>query len=167
MNKMENKELILTNLWGSLLKVLQMNLTEDTYRIIQVSGNTLMPEVGQPRRISEYFRKFALEGNVYEDDLEEYLLNTEIGFLKEEFKRNKNGIHFCYRRKCKEEFRWGIMDMVPAIEYTEEHQVITLYIRDIHEGYMQLLANRQQLEFYADCDRLTGVYNVDCFSKKK
>ena len=57
------------------------------------------------------------------------------------------------------------MDLVPSIEYTDENQVLILYVKDIHEEYLMEQENRRQLVDNYHRDALTFLYNRHKFNE--
>lgn len=140
-------------------KILKINLTEDTHEDIKVYSSELEPASGFANRISDWLRRFAELGNVYHADLEDYYSFTDIEHLKSQFHQHNDLLRFRYRRKTDGRFRWVSMELLPSIEYTDENQVIMLYIRDIHDDYISQLQHQKELEYYCNYDNLTGIQN--------
>lgn len=129
-------------------KVLKINLTKDSHEELKVYDCEMDIKYGLSSKISEWFYSFALSGNVYDIDLEKYLEFTEINGLRRRFHENKNEAVLVYRRLVNGEYRWVSMEMIPGVEYTEENQVVMLYIRDIHDEYMTRLRLQRELEYW-------------------
>ncbi|MDD6504700.1 MAG: hypothetical protein PUF45_04620 [Lachnospiraceae bacterium] len=129
-------------------KVLKINLTTDSHEELKVYDAEMDIKYGLSPRISEWFRSFALSGNVYEIDLEKYLEFTEIQGLRRRFHEDKKEASLIYRRLVDGEYRWVSMEMIPSVEYAEDNQVVMLYIRDIHDEYMSRLRMQRELEYW-------------------
>lgn len=140
-------------------KILKINLTTDSYEIIKVYENEMNKEQGLDDRASVWFNQFAMCGNVYEEDRQEFLDFTNRKALKKHFKNSKEYIRCRYRRKTGGVFRWVSMELVPSIEYSDDNQVIMLYIRDIHDTYVSELHYQKELEYYCNTDIMTGLWN--------
>ena len=147
-------------------KILKINLTKDTHEDIKVYTEEMSEEMGCSPKISEWLRRFAEYGFVHEEDKEEYLRFTDIDTLRQTFKKSRDCIRFRYRRKTDNEFRWVMMELLPSLEYTDENQIIMLYIRDIHDNYISELNYQKQLERDCTHDMLTGMYNRYHYDKK-
>lgn len=119
---------------GIYHKILRIDLKSDTYEIIKAYSSEQDTEYGISPRCSEWFRNFALRGYVHEEDLEAYLTFTELGSLREHFKKHPEKCSLRYRRLTDNVFRWVSMELLPSISYTDEHQEIMLYIRDLEES---------------------------------
>lgn len=118
---------------GIYHKILRIDLIKDTYEIIKIYQEEQNPEYGICTNFSEWFRNFAKRGYVHEDDLEAYLLFTEIGAMRERFKKCHKKQSLRYRRLINNEFHWVSMELMPSACYTKEHQEIMLFIRDLED----------------------------------
>ncbi len=147
-------------------KILKINLTTDTHYEIKVYSEEMNERRGFSPKISEWLRRFAEYGYVHEDDKAAYLGFTDINNLRAAFHGSKECIRLRYRRKTGEEFRWVMMELLPSLEYTDENQIIMLYIRDIHDSYVAEANYQRQLELDCTHDMLTGVYNRYYYNKK-
>ncbi len=140
-------------------KILRIDLTHDTHEEIKVYDDEMTKDHGLSPKISEWFSGFATSGNVYEEDREGYLAFTNIDTLKKRFKLSKECIRHRYRRLTNGKFRWVMMELLPSIEYTDDNQIIMLYIRDIHDDYVKDLQYQKDLEYYCNTDVMTGMPN--------
>lgn len=146
-------------------KILKINLTKDSYEAIKVYDEEKISTCGMSLKISKWFWNFAKAGNVYEEDVEEYLGFCNLEYLREQFKRSRECQYIRYRRKMGNEFRWVMMELIPSIEYMDENQVVMLYVRDIHDSYTAELNYQKNLEYYCNNDLLTGLYNRNYYQR--
>lgn len=121
----------------NFLKILKVNLTNNTYQNIMVEADELQREKGYTEKLSDWFVRFAEAGYVSKEDQETYLSFCDLDHLRTQFKAGNRFICCHYRRKVKEEFHWVSMELVPGKEYREDDQVVFLCVRDIHEDYLQ------------------------------
>lgn len=112
-------------------KILKINITEDTYQIVNMDMNEQTTEKGFADTISEWLKSFGTSGQVHEDDLELYLQKTDLNYLKEYFREGKTSISIFYRRKYSDGFKQVAMEMIPAGDYTEDNQSLFLYVKNI------------------------------------
>lgn len=140
-------------------KILKINLTTDTHEEIKVYDEELTQLNGFSPKISEWLVNFAGTGNVYEDDIDGYLSFTDMDYMRTHFKNGRDYIRYRYRRKIGDSFRWVSMELIPSIEYTDDNQIIMMYIRDIHDDYVAELNYQKELEYYCNYDILTGIWN--------
>lgn len=115
----------------SYTKILKVNLTTDTFLEIQLLQNEKSETKGYDEHISLWLRNFANSGQVHEADREEYLKNTDINYLRQFFKTGNSIFSIFYRRMIGNEFKKAMMEMIPANEYTDEEQIVFLYVKNI------------------------------------
>lgn len=140
-------------------KIVKLNLATDTHEEIKVYQSEMTEEYGLSEKVSEWFRRFAETGNVHEEDKKEYLAFTKLEHICSHFKKERKCLRLRYRRKTEGEFRWVSMEIIPSLEYTEEKQIVMLYVRDIHDSYISELNMQKKLEYYCNYDILTGLGN--------
>lgn len=112
-------------------KILKVNLTEDSYQIVNMDIEEKTADKGFSEQISSWLSEFGKSGQVHPDDLENYLAQTNISYLRDYFSRKKNSISVFYRRKIQDEYKQVMMEMIPANDYAEEHQTLYLYVKNI------------------------------------
>lgn len=112
-------------------KILAINLTEDTYQIVNMDSDEQSKEKGFADTISEWLSGFGASGQVHPDDLEEYSRLTSLEYLRSYFKGNKTSLHIFYRRKYKDGFKQVMMEIIPSKEYSDENQSMYLYVKSI------------------------------------
>lgn len=150
------------------IKVLRVNLTDDTFEGLKINDYEMDASHGYAETISEWLEKFADAGNVYEEDLERYRVFTRMDSLQRAFKAGKDNISILYRRRNdKGEFRWVRMSFTKSYDYADDHQVIMLYVEDVHDEIeltyevaaqqriMQSLVHMYWICIYVDLDTLT------------
>lgn len=151
---------------GIYHKILKINLTTDSYRTVEEDGKVKKSSRKTSAKISRWFRKCARSGEIHKGDVKEYLAFTNLDTLRAALTENREGLHFRYRQKVGEVFHWFSMEFVPSVEYTDENQVVMLYIQDVHDEYVIETNHRRKLEYYANFDTLTGVWNHEYFYKR-
>ena len=112
-------------------KILKINLTDDSFQIINMEINEKSAKLGYSEKISEWLHSFGKAGMVHPDDLEEYLRMTSITYIKEYFAADKTSLHIFYRRKINEAFKQVMMEIVPANDYSRENLSFYLYVKNI------------------------------------
>lgn len=118
-------------LCGLYTKILKINLTEDTFSVINMDLSERTKEKGFDDKISMWLHGFGKSGQVYEEDLDEYLKKTDLEYLKEYFKSGKTSINIFYRRKYNDVYKQVDMEMIPADDYSEDNQSLFLYVKNI------------------------------------
>jgi len=153
---LEDSIKILTSIFHKILKV---NLTEDSFTVIKGYNSEMNAENGYNEKISAWLRQFALFGNVHDEDKRAFLKFSDINYLRARFKEGRDYLRIRYRRKTNGSFRWVSMELVPSTEYSDDDQVVMLYIRDIQDEYVSELHYQKELEYYCNTDILTGLWN--------
>ena len=159
---MEDAMFMLSTIFHKILKV---DLTGDTHEEIKVYEDEMTEESGYDSTISGWWRRFAECGNIYWEDVREYYNFTDIDSLRARFRESRDCVRFKYRRKTADGFRWVCMEILPSLEYTDEKQEVMLYIRDIHDEYVNELERQKELEYWCSIDSLTGIGNRYCYNK--
>lgn len=120
----------LCNLYTKILKV---NITEDSYQIVNMNDEEKVSELEYFDKISKWLYEFGVSGNVHPDDLEEYLSKTSIEYISNYFKRNKSSLSIFYRRRFGDGYKRVMMEIIPANEYSDEDQRLYLYVKKIEQ----------------------------------
>ena len=150
----------LSTLSGIYHKILKINITEDSFQSIKVSHEERKQFVEKLTKISDWWQKFEDSGNVYIEDVEAYHEFTNIEHLRALFWEDSTQIHSCrYRRRQGDSWRWAQMELLSSIEYTDDNQILILYVKDIHEDVLKEERNRQALLDGYHRDALTRLYN--------
>lgn len=101
-------------------KILKINITDDTFTIVNMNTNEQTEEKG-----------FGRSGCVHSDDLEDYLAKTNIDYMSNYFKRGKTSLSITYRRKYDDGFKQIMMEIIPTKDYSHENQSLFLYVKNI------------------------------------
>ena len=120
-----------TALCNLYTKILKINITEDTYTIVNMDVSEQTAEKGFSNTISAWLTGFGKSGQVHEEDLEGYLEKTDLAYLSKYFKEGKTSISIQYRRKYGDVFKQVAMDMIPANDYSDDNQTLFLYVKNI------------------------------------
>ena len=114
-------------------KILKINITDDTYSIVNMDNAELTKEKGFEKNISGWLRSFGESGQVHPEDLEEYLSNTDMDYMRTYFAGNKTSLNIFYRRKFEDGFKQVMMEIIPADDYGDENQSLFLYVKNIEK----------------------------------
>ena len=144
-------------------KILRINLTDDTYEIVKLDPHEekALSDLGlkKPEHISAWLKQFAEKGFVHPDDVNAYLDFTDVERLKRVFKEDRATRSIRYRRKAADDYRWAQMYLMPSVEYSDENQVLTLYVRDVHDDHIATLRDKEKMTQLLERDALTVLYN--------
>lgn len=120
-----------TALCNLYTKILKINLTDDTYSVVNMDVAEQAEEKGFSDKISVWLRNFGTSGHVHNEDLDEYLQKTDINFLKDYFKQDNTSISIFYRRRFGEVYKHVVMEIIPANDYSDDNQSLFLYVKTI------------------------------------
>ncbi len=123
----------------NFLKIIKANLTDDTCQIVMIREDEPEAENWCCQKLSEWFAAFADSGYVDTEDRKNYLSFCNLDHMRRRFRTGSKFMSCHYRRKRKDEFRWVSMEVITAQEYRNDHQVVFLYVRDIHDDYLHQL----------------------------
>lgn len=120
-----------TALCNLYTKILKINITDDTYAIVNMDASEQTTEKGFADTISAWLTDFGKSGQVHKDDLDNYLQKTDLEYLRNYFNSGKTSISIQYRRKYSDGFKQVAMDMIPANDYSDDNQTLFLYVKNI------------------------------------
>lgn len=132
---------ILTFMWNrirmalcaSYTKILKINITDDTYKIIQMNIAEQTAEKGFADKIFSWLYNFGKSGQVHPEDLVNYLKLTDKDYMNCFFEKDKRNLNIFYRRKSSDGYRMTKMEMIPAEDYRRDNKNLYLYVKDIDE----------------------------------
>lgn len=120
-----------TALCNLYTKILKINLTDDSYSIVNMDMSEQTIEKGFADTISQWLSDFGNSGQVHEDDLERYLQKTNLNYLKEYFESGETYISIYYKRKYASGYKDVSMEMIRADDYSSDNQTLFLYVKAI------------------------------------
>lgn len=112
-------------------KILRVNLSDDTYQIINMDVSEQNTDMGFSDKISTWLTNFAKSGQVHPENVDEYLRKTDIDYLRDYFKTGKQSLSVMYRRRIENEYKSVVMELIPADNYSNENQNVFLYVKTI------------------------------------
>lgn len=124
----------------SYIKVLKVDLINDTFGIIKADMNEIDESQGYNEKFSEWIVSFAKAGNVHESDRAEYIKRTSREYLQHFFKKENHNFALRYKRRAEHGYKESLMEIIPAKDFSEESQIVFLYVKSIdNEGlYLKL-----------------------------
>lgn len=112
-------------------KILKINISDDTYQIVNMDVEEQTVEKGFSENISEWLKTFGTSGQVHPEDLPEYLRLTDLEYMRAYFAANKTSLHIFYRRRYEDSYKQVMMEIIPASDYSNDNQSLFLYVKDI------------------------------------
>jgi len=113
-------------------KILKINITEDSYQIVDMFEEEKTTAKGFNEKISLWLKDFGTSGQVHSDDLQEYLEKTDIKYMQKFFKDGNKLLRIFYKRKYESTYKRVMMEIIPASDYTNKNQILHLYVKDIN-----------------------------------
>lgn len=153
------KEEILNRIYESYIRILEINLTEDTYLIVKSDESEHTKDRGFSTSLSGWFEGIGTTGQIHPDDYMLFKANTDMDFLRNYFKQNDRNLHIRYRRIIGREFRWVGLEIYKTYEYTDDNQVLILLVKDIHDESVVEIETQRELERNCNYDQLTKLRN--------
>ena len=114
-------------------KILKVNVTDDTYQIINMDVNEQTKDKGFADSISAWLRDFGESDQVHPDDVETYFKYTDLQYIREYFSGDKTSLHIFYRRKFADEFKQVMMELIPANDFSDDDMTLFLYVKNIEK----------------------------------
>lgn len=148
-------------------RILKANLTTDSFGIVREDeGSTLLDYGNQIYSLTEWFRSFLKNGNVYIRDIGRFEKFIRIEYLRDEFKKGKRMLVCTYRRRVGDAYRWYTMEIVPDYDYSDDNQTVMLYVKDVQDAYRMGLefeeSNiRHQEILKSISEKNFGIYIID------
>ncbi|MCR5546425.1 MAG: sensor domain-containing diguanylate cyclase [Lachnospiraceae bacterium] len=112
-------------------KILKINITNDTYQIVNMDASEKIAKNGLPDKLSTWMLSFGTARQVHPDDLKEFLEKTDFKYISKFFAEGKTDLHIIYRRKYGDDYKRVMMEIIPASDYSDENQSFYLYVKDI------------------------------------
>lgn len=121
----------LSEVFDSYPKILKVNLTEDSYEIVKMDSKEMSADKGFSNNISRWLYDFAVTEQIHQDDAENYISMTDLGYLRKYFRDGNESFKLKYRRLIGGEFKAVVMEMVKSERYEDSRQLVYLFVRDV------------------------------------
>lgn len=123
-------------LLSAYIKVLRLNLTDETFDEVKVISSDLDINSGYSTNIYEWMSGFAVSGGVHPDDIKKFLDFCNIERLRQEFSSGKETVSLRYRRRVNDSFHYVKMTLRRSDSYKDGDQVVLLTIEDINDDVL-------------------------------
>jgi len=118
----------------SYIKIMKVNLTDDTYKTIRSDIDDGFLQENGSTCFSQWMTTFRKMNYVHRRDEKSYSVLTDIERLREHFRAGNRTMHVFYRRKHNGEYRAVMTELMAAREYTDNVQIVYLYVKDIDKS---------------------------------
>ena len=113
-------------------KILRVNLTKNTYDIAKPAAEDWAVDNGA-ETFTAWLKQFKDKGILHPDDAERFLNFTHLEYLKNALHTGRKKMFCSYRRRSPDGFRWNLMEVVPDSGYTDQEQIVLLYMKDVQD----------------------------------
>lgn len=146
-------------------KIIEVDLTNDTYEMIEFGAKQTYFDTLSNAGVYTKAIKNLVDNKVVEadKDMVSYFLSLE--HLSNHFRAGNSTFYFRYRQLVEGEERWQVAEMARDVNYTDEHQLIYFYIKDIHDTYSAELKLYEEMEQMCKMDALTGLQNFYSYKR--
>lgn len=114
-------------------KILKVNITEDTYQIVNMNVSEMTKDKGFEDSFSKWCYKLGHLEIVHPDYLQEFTEKTDIAYLSEHFKKTSDPVRLMYLRKYGEKYKKTILEIIPANDYSDSIQNLFLYVKNVDD----------------------------------
>ena len=114
-------------------KILKINLSDDSYQIVNMDMSEQTQEKGFSENISEWLADFAKKEQVHPEDADEFLAKTDSKYIAEYLKNSNTVLRLFYRRKIGDEYKRAMMEIIPSSDYSDDDKKLFLYVKDVSE----------------------------------
>lgn len=145
-------------LGNTFYKIVRLDLTKNEYDIVSEKPEIVIAAEKKIGACTELVDFLCSSGVVHEKDLKTIENYLEVNSLKKHFCANER-LQLQIRRKIKDQFRWVTIVLFKSSLYSENSQIVWMFINDIHDSMSRDIEIQRDLEYYCKYDTLTGVNN--------
>ena len=113
-------------------KLLRVDLEKDTYDVLKVDSDIWLTGK-EGAHISAQLENLVKNGAIHSEDVVRFTEFIEPNALRNALLTGKKLLTCIYRRRCADGFRWHMMEIIPAFDYTSENQTAIFCVRDVHD----------------------------------
>lgn len=140
-------------------RIIRLDLLRNRYVELTVSNGICSSERIYSERAANWFNTFAENGGIHPDDIDTYRDFIDPEILRRRLVAGEKRLTIQCRRKVDGAYRWMRMDWIRGRGFSEQNQVVMLYVLDIHDFYSKEWEERHKIEMMATTDAMTGLRN--------
>lgn len=144
-------------------KILRVNLTKNTYDIVKPAAEDWAADNGA-ETFSQWVAQFKENGILHPDDRDRFLSFTHLEYLKGALLAGRKMLFCSYRRRSPEGFRWNLMEVVPDSGYTDQEQIVMLYMKDVQDMLKESLELDEASVRLQEVTRTLGEQNFGVYA---
>lgn len=113
------------------MKILRINLSDDSYVVIQMSNEDRETGKEYKKFFAEWIPAFARSGYVHEQDRSAFLVNLRLASIREHFDSGHRIYHFHYRQMMDGMINHVILEMMVSPNYSDELKEVFLFVKNL------------------------------------
>lgn len=121
------------NITDSCYKILELNLADDSYKIIKA----ICGEESEYYSLTRWVMEYAINDDIYPEDRINFIKFMNIHTLKKNFDKSDKPQRIYYRRKINSEWTWVCLEITKDFEYSPENPIAFLTLRDVNDDYIR------------------------------
>lgn len=145
----------LKNITDSCYKILELNLADDSYRVIK----TISDESSEYYSLTRWVMEYAINDDIHPEDKINFIKFMNIHSLKKNFDKNDKPQRIYYRRKRNSEWAWVCLEVTKDFEYSPENPIAFLILRDVDDDYIRNMLKLRDRETKDEYDIETKFQN--------
>lgn len=123
----------ISKLSDSCIIIIKVDLTNNTFRRLRNDIHDELDPYLFVEGFSQCMEDIASSERIHPDDLKRYNEKTQLEYLRNYFRSGKRSLHIFYKRRIEEEYYPAMTEFIAANEYTDEQQIVYLYVKIINE----------------------------------
>ncbi len=144
-------------------KILRLDLGRNRYDVLKSDAAAWLSQRGT-ENLSGEFENLAGSGMVHPDDVERFRAFTHMSHLQSALRSGKSMLTCLYRRLHQEEFRWNLIEVVRAFDYSEENQTAMFCVKDVHDTMREGLECEEDNARSRDALRAVGEQSFGIYA---
>ncbi|MCQ2611502.1 MAG: GGDEF domain-containing protein [Treponema sp.] len=122
-----------TVIFDSYLKVLKVNLTDNTFEILKAEDGSTSVEKGFSDNFGEWTAHFAQSGQIHSNDKDKYLYYIQPDYLREYFAAGNDYFSFYYKRKVGDVFKDSVLEVFKKDFPNTQDLIVFVFVKDLHK----------------------------------
>ncbi|NBJ92436.1 hybrid sensor histidine kinase/response regulator [Parablautia muri] len=148
---------------GVYHKIMHVNLSTDTYDMVEMSSEKLMQE-SQKGVFSDWTDWFIQNGGIYQDDVERFSNFIHPEKIQKAMQDGRGTLTCSYRCRTPEGIRWNMIEVVHDTGYSEENQTIIIFIKDVQDVLKESLEREEISIRMQEVVRSLGTLNFGIYA---
>ena len=145
----------LKNITDSYYKILELNLADDSYRVIKAISD----ENSEYYSLTRWIMEYAINDDIYPEDKINFIKFMNIHSLKKNFDKNDNPQRIYYRRKINSEWTWVCLEITKDYEYSPENPIVFLALKNVDDDNIRNIFKFKDKETKNEYDVETKFQN--------